>query len=413
MNWLPFCSRAPSSATPGTASQARRAPGIEGAEAGQQRQRQHADEELLEVAGDRDEMHRPQQEERARHERRSPGQPDAARQRVQAPPRERDAEERGPVEGRRGAPRPERQRQDGVERPDAVDQHRDAVRPQQMRGVRPADAARQRLRRVPQDPDRVALVVVDVADGIGREVAGERPACRDGEGEITEGNRGGAGPASKETGHVGREYSGWRPGPGLCLVLGGTAAAGTISAFAISAATIGAFATPAPGGCRVCHSFRSRAAGFAAGRGRAAGPSARCPDGRRNRPGSQAGARRRAPGERRVSVGRPARTGQGRRPGLAARAGAAAPGADPGDDAGAGLRRRRRSDGAAADIGDGAARRRAVHHLLRGRSGRARAPRPAVRRRAAGTRDHRSHASCSARRSPPATTRSRRTKGSG
>ena len=42
------------------------APGIEGAEAGQQRQRQHADEELLEMAGDRDEMHRPQQEERAR-----------------------------------------------------------------------------------------------------------------------------------------------------------------------------------------------------------------------------------------------------------------------------------------------------------------------------------------------------------
>ena len=160
------------------------APGIERAEAGQQGQRQHADEELLEVAGERDEMHRPQQEERAGHEGRSAGQPDAARQRVQAPPRQRDAEERGPVERRRGAPRPERQRQDAVQRSDAVDEHRDAVRPQQVGRLRPADAAGQCLRRVPEDPDGVALVVVDVADGVGREVTRERPARRDREHEI-------------------------------------------------------------------------------------------------------------------------------------------------------------------------------------------------------------------------------------
>ena len=225
MNWLPFCSRAPSSATPGTASQARPRPGSKARRPASSVSGSMPTKSFSRwpVIAMRCIGH--SRKSAPGHERRSAGQPDAARQRVQAPPRERDAEERGPVEGRRGAPRPERQRQDRVQRPDAVDQHRDAVRPQQVGGVRPADAARQRLRRVPEDPDRVALVVVDVADRIGREVAGERPACRDGEGEITEGNRGGAGPASKETGHVGREYrnhltngtgssGGWRRGPG-------------------------------------------------------------------------------------------------------------------------------------------------------------------------------------------------------
>ena len=58
------------------------APGIEGAQPGQQRQRQHPDEQLLEVAGERDEMDRPQQEQRAGDERRAASQADAAGQRV-------------------------------------------------------------------------------------------------------------------------------------------------------------------------------------------------------------------------------------------------------------------------------------------------------------------------------------------
>src|SRR4029079_12833055 len=60
----------------------------------------------------------------------------------------------------------------------------------------------------------VALVVMDIADGEGREVAGQRPARCDGQGEVAGRNVGGSGRASKATGHVRREYSGgWRWGP--------------------------------------------------------------------------------------------------------------------------------------------------------------------------------------------------------
>ncbi len=163
-----------------------RAPGIEGAQPGQQRQRQHADEQLLEVAGERDQMDRPEQEQRPGDEGRAARQADAAGQRVEAPARERDAEEGGAVEGRGCAPRPERQRQDAVQRPDAIDEHRDPVREEQLRGIGPADPRRQCLRRVPQHPDGVALVVMDVADRVGGEVAGERPARRDRQREIAE-----------------------------------------------------------------------------------------------------------------------------------------------------------------------------------------------------------------------------------
>ena len=211
-NWFPFCSSAPSSATPGAASQARLRAGIEGAQAGRERQRQHADEQLLQVPRQADQVNRPEQEQHAGDERRPAREADRPRQGVQAPPGQREPHQGDAVERRRRAPEPEGEGDHGVQRPDAVDEDADPVRPEEVRRVRPAHMAGDGLGGVPEHPDGVALVVVDVTDRVGGEVAGQRPARGDREQQVADGDEGAVGRAAKDVGHrTGREYS-CRPG---------------------------------------------------------------------------------------------------------------------------------------------------------------------------------------------------------